>query len=316
MAQKYMLGISGPSGSGKTTLSRNLQKTGMFECVISHTTRLMRKGEQDGLDYFFVDTHNFNCIDVNDWVEKIEFHGNHYGLHINELKRIWESSLIPIVILDPVGLEQTIDYCRKKQIQFVSLYVDADLSLLTERYLDRLRGDSGADMAYHAQRLNAIADEKVKWRSSYDELRAKSRTPGGVIGNYSALTEGVVLDQVLKLFENNGVSAKSSLDYYKLQKTITDWADATFPTGNLDTVTRKLIYEELPELTLALSSGNLVKIRDEMADVCILFADLSKRLGFDILHEMHKKMETNVNRTWEIDKHGVSHHVVIEEMGQ
>jgi NTP pyrophosphatase (non-canonical NTP hydrolase) len=97
--------------------------------------------------------------------------------------------------------------------------------------------------------------------------------------------------------------------YYQLQQDTVNWANETFGGSNQNTVIRKLVMSEIPELVLALSQDNNDKIKDEMADVVILFMDLSYRLGVDILAEVAKKMEINRKRKWITDKHGVSRHV-------
>ena len=48
--------VSAPSGSGKTTLLQNLLRTfNELRFSVSYTTRATRTGEQDGVDYFFID---------------------------------------------------------------------------------------------------------------------------------------------------------------------------------------------------------------------------------------------------------------------
>jgi guanylate kinase len=55
--------ISAPSGAGKTSLVKKLLETvpGM-EVSISHTTRPRRPGEQDGVDYYFVEPATFQAL--------------------------------------------------------------------------------------------------------------------------------------------------------------------------------------------------------------------------------------------------------------
>src|SRR5690606_3706275 len=52
--------VSAPSGAGKTSLVAALVKSNPEVCVsISHTTRPMRPGEEDGVNYHFVDHPTF-----------------------------------------------------------------------------------------------------------------------------------------------------------------------------------------------------------------------------------------------------------------
>ena len=52
--------ISGPSGSGKSSLIADVLKDlNSFEKSISATTRSMRKGEEDGIQYHFISKEDF-----------------------------------------------------------------------------------------------------------------------------------------------------------------------------------------------------------------------------------------------------------------
>ena len=73
--------IAAPSGGGKTTLCREVRKR--FSDIlysVSYTTRKLRNGEQDGVDYYFIDKNDFeNGIADGKWAEWALVHGNCYG---------------------------------------------------------------------------------------------------------------------------------------------------------------------------------------------------------------------------------------------
>ena len=53
--ENIMLILSSPSGVGKTTLTKKIQqKYQSFKISVSHTTRLPRSNEVDGVDYHFI----------------------------------------------------------------------------------------------------------------------------------------------------------------------------------------------------------------------------------------------------------------------
>lgn len=73
--------IAAPSGGGKTTLCREVRKwfPDMLYSV-SYTTRKRRDGEQEGVDYHFVDKTDFESgIAAGKWAEWALVHGNYYG---------------------------------------------------------------------------------------------------------------------------------------------------------------------------------------------------------------------------------------------
>jgi guanylate kinase len=75
--------VSSPSGGGKTTLIRRLLANPPGEPLhfsISHTTRALRRGEQDGREYHFVATEAFQrMVQRDEFLEHNEVHGHIYG---------------------------------------------------------------------------------------------------------------------------------------------------------------------------------------------------------------------------------------------
>lgn len=76
-----MLVLSSPSGAGKTTLANLLIKSDKhIHPSISYTTRDKRQGEQEAVDYFFVDRPTFlSMVEQNKFLEHAEVFGNYYG---------------------------------------------------------------------------------------------------------------------------------------------------------------------------------------------------------------------------------------------
>ncbi|MFC1513044.1 guanylate kinase [Thermodesulfobacteriota bacterium] len=81
MSRGTLFVISAPSGTGKTTILKEVMSTmGGLSFSISHTTRAPRTGEQDGVDYHFVDRDRFVSMrDEGAFLEWAEVHGNFYG---------------------------------------------------------------------------------------------------------------------------------------------------------------------------------------------------------------------------------------------
>ncbi|MDH5710052.1 MAG: guanylate kinase [Gammaproteobacteria bacterium] len=73
--------ISAPSGAGKSSLVSALVKDWPdIEVSVSHTTRAMRPGERDGIEYHFVDEAAFvDMIDQGLFLEHAQVFDNRYG---------------------------------------------------------------------------------------------------------------------------------------------------------------------------------------------------------------------------------------------
>ena len=74
--------LSGPSGVGKDALlSRMRQLDRSYHFTVTATTRPIRPGERDGVDYIFTSPDEFQCMIAEDGLlEWAEVYGNLYGV--------------------------------------------------------------------------------------------------------------------------------------------------------------------------------------------------------------------------------------------
>ena len=81
LSEANLFVISAPSGTGKTSLVRVLveELTGVT-ISISHTTRAKRMGDQEGIDYFFINETRFQAMKKeNSFLEYATIYGRNYG---------------------------------------------------------------------------------------------------------------------------------------------------------------------------------------------------------------------------------------------
>ncbi|MDA0772920.1 MAG: guanylate kinase [Cyanobacteria bacterium] len=80
-SQNNLIIFTGPSGVGKGTIVKQLfSEIKNIKFSISCTTREMRPGEKDGVNYFFKSRDEFEAmIAAGDFLEYAEFVGNLYG---------------------------------------------------------------------------------------------------------------------------------------------------------------------------------------------------------------------------------------------
>ncbi len=72
--------VSAPSGTGKTTLCTHVRQTPDLVYSISCTTRPIRPGEKDGVDYFFLSKAEFEKrMKAGEMLETADVYGEYYG---------------------------------------------------------------------------------------------------------------------------------------------------------------------------------------------------------------------------------------------
>ena len=110
--------ISGPSGVGKTTIVNRLlvhYNTPPRELVfiVSHTTRPMRPGDENGVDYHFDTEEEFHQVQsIGGFLETAVVHGNFYGTPKKPVMDALQRGADVIVDIDVQG------WCRIKRYDF------------------------------------------------------------------------------------------------------------------------------------------------------------------------------------------------------
>ncbi len=113
--------LSAPSGAGKTSLVKALlQQDDQVGVSVSHTTRAMRPGEMDGVDYNFVSMDDFNAlIEQGQFLEYAEVFGNKYGTSQQWVKEQLAGGRDVILEIDWQGAEQV----RRLMPEAVTLFI-------------------------------------------------------------------------------------------------------------------------------------------------------------------------------------------------
>lgn len=108
MSNGKLYTISAPSGAGKTSLVKALIDGSDNICVsVSHTTRAMRPGEVDGVNYHFCDQATFKAMVAEQaFLEHAEVFGNFYGTSRRWVKETLAKDLDVILEIDWQGALQ------------------------------------------------------------------------------------------------------------------------------------------------------------------------------------------------------------------
>jgi guanylate kinase len=107
--------ISAPSGAGKSTLTKLLlSNVKGLEYSVSTTTRPMRPGERDGVDYLFTDEETFlKLIQNGEFIEHAVVHGNRYGTRRATVDQTLARSVDILLDIDVQGARQIRGYLKE-----------------------------------------------------------------------------------------------------------------------------------------------------------------------------------------------------------
>ena len=114
--------ISGPSGVGKGTVRKALfeMKNHNLTYSVSMTTRKMRPGEVDGIDYYFTTKEEFEeGIKNNKFLEYAEFVGNYYGTPLDKVNEKLDAGNEVVLEIEVEGALQV----KKKVPDCVMIFI-------------------------------------------------------------------------------------------------------------------------------------------------------------------------------------------------
>ena len=129
--------ITGPSGVGKGTLIARLQKEfpDAFGFSVSHTTRMPRAGEENGVHYNFTTREVMEpMVARGEFLESADVHGNMYGTSFSAVRSVAALGRSCILDIDVQGAAS----CRRARFDVAAYVFVAPPS--TEELLSRLRG--------------------------------------------------------------------------------------------------------------------------------------------------------------------------------
>ena len=97
--------LSAPAGTGKTTLVNRLtEEVPHIVRNISYTTREMREGEKEGVDYHFISFQEFeHKINRGDFVEYAEVFGHFYGTDKASVELLLNQGNDVVLVIDTQG---------------------------------------------------------------------------------------------------------------------------------------------------------------------------------------------------------------------
>lgn len=197
MSQGFLLVISGPSGCGKGTVSQALlERNEDIVFSISSTTRKKRIGEEDGVNYFFIDKEDFNQkTKNNEFLEHAFVHNNYYGTPRDFVLKEIEKGEIVLLEIDVQGAMQVKK--NYKNVVFVFL-LPPTMAELKDRITKR-----GTETPEDIQRRFENAFEELNFVGEYDYFVVNDKVENAVLD-----IENIIRAEKLRVKRHSDIKEK------------------------------------------------------------------------------------------------------------
>jgi len=162
--ENIMVILSSPSGVGKTTLTKKIQqKYQTFKISVSHTTRLPRSNEINGVDYHFVSQKIFKkLIDDNKFYEYAKIFENYYGT----LKKNVDETINNNDIIFDIDWQGTKQLSKFKNLNLIKIFLITDSKEELKKRLIKRNQNSKEEIE---KRFKSF-DEDTKYWNDYDYI--------------------------------------------------------------------------------------------------------------------------------------------------
>ena len=179
-----VIAIVGPSGSGKDTLLKKINEFRKIHKIIGYTTRPIREGEVDGVDYHFISPIDFaEKVLSFEMIEATSFNNWFYGTGLSDLK----DDVVNVGVFNPEAAEilrscqfidLTIYYLKVSDkirlIRQLNREEDPDVSEIVRRYTtdknDFENFEGNKDIPYIVLKNDTQEDFKVALECIFETI--------------------------------------------------------------------------------------------------------------------------------------------------
>ena len=160
---RYLVVVSGPSGCGKDTVVKTMrEKHPEIEVSVSATSRAMREGEAEGVNYYYMTRETFQQkVQAGEILEYTQYNGNLYGTPKHEVDTRIAQGRTVILVIEVEGAGNI----RKLYPEALTIFL---LPPSMEELENRLRSRGTEDEETIQRRLKR-AETEIANSVNYDE---------------------------------------------------------------------------------------------------------------------------------------------------
>ena len=127
--EPLLIVISGPSGVGKDSVLQRMKERALpFHFVVTATSRPIRKGEVEGVDYFFLSPEEFaRMIDEDEFIEYAVVYDDYKGIPKKQVREALDSGKDVLMRIDVQGAATVRELCPEAVLIFLTTDTEDEL---------------------------------------------------------------------------------------------------------------------------------------------------------------------------------------------
>ena len=159
--QQRVIMFVGASGSGKSTTRKMLSNSSEFKTrfVVSSTTRKLRSGEVNDVDYHFITQEQFNQeLNAGMYLETNRYVGNNYGMLLSEFNSLEDSEFL-LLEIEMEGIKNV----KRYYPYATSIYIRVASPSILKQRLKQRKGTTPEDIA---KRMDTLKTFELAYRNN------------------------------------------------------------------------------------------------------------------------------------------------------
>lgn len=188
MEKPILITLTAPSCAGKSYLFNYIRDVAGLPCLISTTTRPARKGEIEGVDYFFISKEQSLAMEERDeFAELAIYRGVRYGVTKTEFHSKLAKG-VAFLIVEPSGIEHYVKPAIEIGAIHLKYYIHTDFDVRLERFKLRaltdikrsmVKDNTDITITSYLDRLNAMLTVEQQWgdKAKWDRILFGKNSP-------------------------------------------------------------------------------------------------------------------------------------------
>ena len=154
--KKFLVTITAPTAAGKSHILNYIREVAKIPCIVSTTTRAPRKGEREGVDYYFIsEEESVELENQGAFAELAIYNGVRYGVKKEEFESKLNAFGLTFLIVEPNGMEGYVKPAVDAGAIHIKTFVYTDPKVRMKRFKERALADLDEALRSNVDQVDA-----------------------------------------------------------------------------------------------------------------------------------------------------------------